>query len=155
MSLTDFANKWSTELTRHFPPGQFVRYLLVGAGNTLFAFGCYAGLTALLTPHIPHAYIFASVPSNVLNITFSYLSYKWLIFKTRGNYLREWVKCIAVYSGASLFGVAVLPVLVFLIRRLTPMYASAPYLAGAILAAATVVASFTGHKNFTFRPAKL
>ena len=154
MSHPDPTEKWITKLKRHFPPGQFGSYLLVGASNTLFGFGCYAALTALLTPHIPHAYILAMILSNVLNITFSYLTYKWFIFKTKGNYVHEWVRCVAVYSGASLFGVIALPVLVFLIRLLTPMYASAPYLAGAIIAAASVIASFTGHKNFTFRSAK-
>lgn len=154
MSFSDFADRWSTKLARQIPPGQFGRYLLVGAWNTLFAYGSYAALTALLTPHIPHAYVFAAVLANLLAITFSYLNYKWFIFKTKGNYVREWVRCVVVYSGGSLFGVMVLPVLVFLIRRLTSMYVSAPYIAGAIIAAATVVASFAGHKNFTFRSAK-
>ena len=154
MSLSGFANKCSTTLMRQFPPGQFGRYLLVGAWNTLFAYGSYAALTALLTPHIPHAYVLAAVLANLLAITFSYLNYKWFIFKTKGNYVREWIRCLAVYGGGSLFGIIILPVLVFLIRRFTPMYASAPYLAGAIIAASTIVVSFTGHKNFTFRSAK-
>jgi len=49
-------------------------------------------------PHIPHAYILAAALSNLFNITFSYLSYKRFIFKTRGNYVREWMKCVAVYA---------------------------------------------------------
>src|SRR5208337_4401146 len=126
MSLSEFADQWSAKLTRQLPPGQFGRYLLVGAWNTLFSYGSYAALTALLTPHIPHAYVLAAVLANLLSITFSYVNYKWFIFKTKGNYVREWIRCLAVYSGGSLFGVLVLPVLVFLIRRFTPMYASAP-----------------------------
>jgi putative flippase GtrA len=155
MSRPDPTERWSATFARHLPPVQFGRYLLVGAGNTLFGFGCYAALTAILTPHIPHAYILAAALSNLFNITFSYLTYKWFIFRTRGNYVREWMRCVAVYSGASLLAVLVLPVIVFLIRHLTPLYASAPYLAGAMVAAATAIASFTGHKNFTFRSAKL
>jgi len=155
MTLLSNKGEWLGSVMRHVPPGQFGRYLLVGAGNTLFGFGCYAGLTALLTPHIPHAYILAAALSNLFNITFSYLSYKRFIFKTRGNYVREWMKCVAVYGGASLFAVMVLPVIVFFIRHLTPMDASAPYLAGGIVAASTAVASFIGHKSFTFRSAKL
>ena len=67
----------------HFPPGQFGRYLVVGLGNTAFGYGTYAGLTALLTPHIPYAYIVASVISSFLNITFSFFNYKWFIFRPR------------------------------------------------------------------------
>lgn len=145
---------WRNGWIGRIAPVQFGRYLFVGAGNALFGYGSFATLTALLTPHIPYAYILAAAFANVLNITFSYLTYKWFVFKTKGNYLREWIRCVAVYSGVGLLGVAVLPVLVFLIRRLSPFYASAPYLAGAILAALAVVVSFTGHRNFTFRPAK-
>lgn len=154
MSLVDLSKQWSAKVTGHISPGQFGRYLAVGFGNTLFSYGSYAALTALLTPHIPYAYILAAVLANVLSITFSYLTYKWFVFKTKGNYIREWMRCIAVYSGVGLFGIAVLPVLVFLIRQISPLYASAPYLAGAILAGLAVVVSFAGHKNFTFGPAK-
>src|ERR1039458_10196178 len=55
MSLPDFANKWSTELTRHIPPGQFGRYLLVGAWNALFDYGTFALFTAVLNPFVPHS----------------------------------------------------------------------------------------------------
>src|ERR1022692_5119661 len=82
MSLPDFANKWSTELTRHIPPGQFGRYLLVGAWNTLFGYGTFALFTAVLNPVVPHSYILASLLSSLLNITVAYLGYKWFVFKT-------------------------------------------------------------------------
>jgi putative flippase GtrA len=154
MSLMDAVKQRSAKLTGQIPPGQLGRYLIVGVANTLFSYGSYAALTAVLTPHIPYAYVLAAVSANVLSITFSYLSYKWFVFKTKGHYIREWTRCVAVYSGVGLFGVAVLPVLVFLIRQISPLYASAPYLAGAILAGLAVVVSFAGHKNFTFRTAK-
>jgi len=151
MSLSDFGNKWSTELTRHIPPSQFGRYLLVGAWNTLFGYGSFAFFTAILSPMIPHSYIPASVIASLLNITVSYLGYKWFVFKTKGNYLREWMRCVAVYSGGILFGVLTLPVLVLVIRRNTRFVAQAPYIAGAILTAFMVVYSFWGHKKFSFR----
>ncbi|MGC2619975.1 MAG: GtrA family protein, partial [Acidobacteriaceae bacterium] len=81
-------------LIHHFPPGQFGRYLVVGVCNTIFGYSTYAGLTLLLTPHVRYAYIVASVLSGLVNITFSFLTYKWFIFKTRGNYLREWARCL-------------------------------------------------------------
>jgi putative flippase GtrA len=151
MSRLDSANKWSTAITRHIPPGQFGRYLLVGAWNTLFGYGCFAFFTAILSPMIPHSYIVASVISSLLNITVSFLGYKWLVFKTKGNYLREWIRCVGVYSGGILFGVLTLPVLVVMIRRNTRFVAQAPYIAGALLTAFMVVYSFVGHKKFSFR----
>ena len=151
MSLSDSANKWSTALTRHIPPGQFGRYLLVGTWNTLFGYGSFAFFTAVLSPMIPHSYIAASVISSLLNISVSYLGYKWFVFKTKGNYLREWIRCVAVYSGGILFGVLALPVLVLVIRRNTRFDTQAPYIAGALLTAFMVVYSFVGHKKFSFR----
>jgi putative flippase GtrA len=151
MSRLDSANKWSPTITRHIPPGQFGRYLLVGAWNTLFGYGSYVFFTAMLSPMFSHSYVVASVISSLLNITVSFLGYKWFVFKTKGNYLREWIRCVGVYSGGILFGVLTLPVLVVLIRRNTRFVAQAPYIAGALLTGFMVVYSFVGHKKFSFR----
>ena len=128
MSLSGLAKQWSVKLTRHIPPGQFGRYLLVGAWNTLFGYGSFAFFTAILSPILPHSYILASLLSSLLNITVAYLGYKWFVFKTKGNYLREWMRCVAVYSGGILVGVLTLPVLVVIIRRNTRFVAQAPYI---------------------------
>jgi len=151
MSLSDFSKKWRKTLRRHIPPGQFAIYLLVGAWNTLFGYGTFAFFTAILSPLIPHSYIVASLISSPLNITISYLGYKWFVFKTKGNYLREWIRCIGVYSGGILFGVLALPALVMVIQRNTQFVVEAPYIAGALLTAFMVVLSFFGHKKFSFR----
>jgi putative flippase GtrA len=142
------------KLTAHIPPAQFSRYLLVGIWNTVFGYGTYAGFTALFTPFVPHAYILASVLANVITITMAFLAYKWLVFKTKGNYLREWMRCMAVYGGAALIGTVLLPALVFGVRHLTRFDASAPYIAGALLLILSATASFLGHKNYSFGNSK-
>jgi len=138
-------------LGAHIPPQLFGRYLLVGTWNTLFGYGSYAGLTALFSPLVPHSYMFACVLSSLLNITVSFLGYKWFVFKTQGNYLREWARCVVVYSGTIVIGVILLPILVLTIRRSTPFVHAAPYIAGAILLGISVIYSFLGHKKFSFR----
>jgi putative flippase GtrA len=138
------------KLTSHIPPAQFSRYLLVGLWNTAVGYGSYAGFTVLLTPHIAHAYIVASVVANFLTITVAFLAYKWFVFKTKGNYLREWLRCVTVYGGAALLGTLLLPLLVFALRHLTRFDASAPYIAGAALLGLSAIISFLGHKNFSF-----
>jgi putative flippase GtrA len=151
MSIQDPVSAWRTKLTGHIPPGQFGRYLVVGAWNTLFGYGSFAFFTAVLNNKIPHSYILASVISSLLNISVSFFGYKWFVFKTKGNYLREWIRCVAVYSGGILFGVLMLPILVALIRRNTRFFAEAPYIAGALLTGFMVLYSFLGHKKFSFR----
>jgi len=138
-------------LTRHIPPRQFGRYFLVGIWNTVFGYTTYAALTLLLTPHLPYAYILATVLASLLNITVAFLGYKWFIFKTKGNYLREWMRCVLVYSGAIMMGILLLPVLVYAVRHATRFDAAAPYIAGAVLTGLNLVAGFVGHKTFSFQ----
>jgi putative flippase GtrA len=138
-------------LTQHIPPAQFGRYILVGVWNTVFGYAMYAVFTALLTPHVPSAYILASVLASLLNITVAFLGYKRFIFKTKGNYLREWLRCVLVYSGGIMIGILLLPVFVYALRHSTRFDAAAPYIAGAVLTGLNVVMGFLGHRTFSFQ----
>ena len=137
-------------LLRHFPPGQVFRYLIVGVWNTFFGYALFAALTYLLTGVVPYAYMAASVLANVGAITVAFLGYKWFVFKTKGNYLREYSRCYVVYGTAMLIGLALLPILVILLQCVAGLHGSAPYVAGAMLTAGTVLISFVGHKRFSF-----
>ena len=145
------SRQFLANLTKHIPPGQMGRYLLVGFGNTAFAYGSYALFTALLDRYMPASYMAASVISSVLNITVSFLGYKWFVFKTRGSYLKEWAHCLLVYSGGIALGLLALPPTVFVVSHLTGDPRSAPYIAGALVLGVQVVLSFIGHKRFSFR----
>ena len=142
---------WWSRLTSHIPPGQFARYLMVGVWNTVFGYGLYALFTAMLTPRLRFAYIYASVAANLLAITVAYFCYKIFIFKTQGNSLVEWLRCILVYGSALLPGLVLLPLLVEGLHYGFHLERSAPYVAGALLTGLTVIYSFLGHKNFSFR----
>jgi len=129
MSEFPKAPAMSKQLARHFPLDQVARYLIVGVWNTLFGYGLFALFTYLLTGIVPFAYMLASVLSNVIAITAAYLGYKWFVFKTKGNYLREYLRCYLVYGAAFLITLALLPVLVFLLDRVVAPR-TAPYIAG-------------------------
>ena len=132
-----------------------MRYVLVGLWNTAFGYSTFAILTWLFSHPFPkHGYILASVVSSLVNITVSFLGYKWFIFKTKGNYLREWLKSLMVYSGGIAISTALLPGLVFLVHRATSFDRQAPYLAGALMSGLTVIYSFLGNRRFTFRAAQ-
>lgn len=149
--LTDAAPGRFASLTRHIPPGQLGRYLLVGIWNTGFAYGTYAGFTALFDRRMPYGYLLASVLSNILNITVSFLGYKWFVFKTKGNYIQEWLRSLSVYGSSMLFGFLALAPLVYVFRTLLGFQHAAPYLAGAVLTGVSVLISFFGHKHISFR----
>lgn len=127
-----------------------IRYLAAGGCNTLFGYGCFALFTMLLTPLIPYGYMVAIVLANLLAITFSFLGYKWLVFKTHGNYLKEWVRCLGVYTGSMLLSTASFPFVVALVRRQTGNVQRAPYVAGALVLVFSVAFSFFGHRHFSF-----
>jgi putative flippase GtrA len=141
-------------LFSHVPPGQFLRYLLVGVWNTGFGYGTFVLFTVILSRPFPkYGYIAAGVFSSVLSITVAFFGYKWFIFRTKGNYLREWLRCMAVYGSSMVLGAFLLPSAVFLIRHLTIIDKNAPYLAAAIITVVNIFYNFLGNKKFSFRTA--
>lgn len=130
---------------------QITRYLLVGAFNTVFGYSLFAVLNHGLQGLGAYSYMLASLVSNLIAITVAFLGYKWFVFKTKGNYLKEWIRCVMIYSSGMLLTLVGLPILVPLLRHVISRRAqAAPYVAAAIMAVVTVIASFLGHKQISF-----
>jgi putative flippase GtrA len=168
-----YTTQRSTNLRRWLPSWQFARYLLVGVWNTTFGYMMYAALTWVLSRHVVFGYLYAAVLSNFTAISVAFLGYKWFVFKTQGNYLREWLRCFVVYGAAALPGLLLLPMVVnaliyvcnvspgvrlghethfqFTAQYMSATFLTAPYIGGAILMAGTVIVSFFGHKHFSFQ----
>jgi putative flippase GtrA len=173
-------------LGKHFPGGQFFRYLCVGVFNTLFGYCTFATTLYLLNLGLPQRFLYltvilASIIATPLNITVAYIGYKFFVFRTHGNYLREWLKCFAVYGTGMIPGLLVLSALTRLLQTVfhhhsaslhaalttteTHLHGSpltilqhiatgkamAGYIAGAIVMAVSTIYSFIGHKKVTFR----
>ena len=132
---------------------QFTRYLFVGGFNTVFGYGVFAFLNWSFRGLGSFSYMYAAVLANIIAITVAFLGYKWFVFRTRGNYLAEWIRCFGVYGSSALIGLAGLPVLVPILRRTLHRPELASYIAAAIMTVVTVLFSFVGHKNFSFRQA--
>ena len=173
-------------LRKHFPGGQFLRYLCVGVFNTLFGYCTFAVALYFLNLALPQRFLYltvvlASVLATPLNITVAYFGYKFLVFRTHGNYLREWLKCFAVYGSAMVPGLLALSALTRLLQSVFHRHAAslhaalaatethfhghpiallqhiatgksmAGYVAGAIVIGFSTIYSFIGHKKVTFR----
>jgi putative flippase GtrA len=169
-----------------FPAGQFVRYLCVGVFNTLFGYTTFVVSLTLLNAVLPGRWLYltvvlASVISTPFNITVAYVGYKFFVFRTQGNYLREWLKCFAVYGRSMIPGLVALAALtrflqstihrhaarlhlyldaaerhlsghpLALLRYIATGKAMAGYIAGAVVIGVSTVYSFVGHKKITFR----
>jgi putative flippase GtrA len=136
----------------HIPPRQFFRYILVGIWNTAFGYSIFALFTYVLSRRWPHyGYIPSSILSSMVGITVSFFGYKRFVFKTKGNYLREWLRCLAVYGSGITFNWVTLPCVVFLIRRTTTIDKYAPYIAAGLVMGFTTLYTFVGHVKFSFR----
>jgi putative flippase GtrA len=130
---------------------QFARYVLVGGFNTVFGYGLFALLNWGLSRVMPYGYLAATLLANLIAITVAFLGYKWIVFRTRGNYLQEWLRCMGVYGTSMAIGFASMAILVPIARRHMQHPREASYVVGAFLTLAMVFLSFLGHKNISFR----
>lgn len=136
----------------HRSAWEFLRYLLVGGFNTLFGYGLFALLNWALR-RLPAGYLLATLLANLMAVTVAFLGYKWFVFRTRGHYLREWLRCVGVYGTSMGIGLAGMAVLVPFLRRHMGGPQAAPYVAAALTQVVTVAFSFVGHKRISFRRA--
>jgi putative flippase GtrA len=169
-----------------FPPGQFARYLFVGVFNTVFGYGSFVVLLTILNTALPTSLLYftvilASLLSTPVNITVAYFGYKFLVFRTKGNYLGEWLKCFAIYGVGTIPGLVAISALtrflqsvihkhavslhtvlaaveshlsghpLELLQHITTGKAIAGYIAGAVVIGCSTIYSFIGHKKVTFR----
>ncbi len=145
-----------TALRRVLPKNQVIRFLMVGASNTAFSYALYVGFVLLYTHLLPNhskplIADLASLSSKPLGITAAFLGYKHFVFRTKGNYLKEWLRCFAVYGVSTPAELVILPVAtkVFLVFPLTHPYA--PYLAGIVNSVIIASYSYFAHKKFSFK----
>ena len=121
---------------------QGVRYLLVGAWNTLFGYGVFAVLELTLGGDIHYLVLLAV--SQALATLNAFAGYRLLVFKVSGTLLRDLARFSVVYVGAFVVNVATLPLLV-------EVGGIPDLIAQALVVGATVIASFFAHRSFSFR----
>jgi putative flippase GtrA len=132
-------------------PHELFRFLVAGGWNTVFGYLVFAGLTYLLSDRLAHGYMVAAVLANIAAITNSYLTYKFGVFRTKGNYLREYLRFYLVYGGAAIASLAALPVVVLGLRWVIGDVPAVPYIAQAIIMPFVILYSYFGHKEYSFR----
>jgi putative flippase GtrA len=143
-------------LRRALPSGEVIRFLMVGGFNTVFSIALAYALifpVELLFPKLPRAAVttianYAALP---IAITVAFLAYKWFVFRTHGNYFKEWLKVFAVYGVSLPFPAVVIPVAtsLFLFFHLSPRLVS--LLALVANSGAIACYSYFAHKKFSFK----
>ncbi len=120
---------------------QKIMYLMVGAWNTAFGFASFIFLYYALQSLLHYSLIL--IVSYFISITNAYVGYKIFVFKTKGNYLREYLRFYIVYGSVFLLNMALLVFAVELLK-VDPLYSQA------VILVVTVIISYLGHKYFTF-----
>jgi putative flippase GtrA len=143
-------------IRRALPAGEVVRFLMVGVSNTVSSLAIYSGFVILfghLFPHRGKPLIadIAYVVSTPIGITIAFLCYKHFVFRTKGNYVKEWLRCFAVYSVSFPMGLVILPTATNIFLHLELLRASAPFLAGLVNSVIIAMYSYFAHKKFSFR----
>lgn len=124
-----------------------IRFLLAGALNTALGLAVFPALYFLAAPLKLHYLIILSI-SQTLCITFAYLTNKFLVFKTSGNYLRETGKFLTFHLSYFLVNLAALPALVEFVG-VNPVWAQT------LFAVLVIVTSYFWHSRITFSSSKV
>lgn len=121
---------------------QRVAFLLVGATNTAVGAVWFIVFQALIQDRFGYMAVLAC--AHVAAVLCAFVLYRRFVFRVRGHVLRDLGRFEVINLGALAINAALLPVLVEV--------AHLPVLASQlIIAAGTVLLSFFGHRDFSFR----
>lgn len=118
---------------------QEIRFLIVGAINTVVGYGTYAILLFISYP-----YLIANTISMIVGVANSYLWNRFFTFKSKGKAASEIVRFSFVY----LISYCCSMLFLYLIVGQLGMNA---YIAGGLNIIVTTLISWFGHKNFSFK----
>lgn len=118
---------------------QPVRYLVVAGTAALFYLGVLA-LGLWLGLH----YLIAILIAQVITIACAFPAYRTFVFQSRGRVLTDFVRFLSVWVSGAIAGIVVTPLLVELLGW-------HPLVAQVVAIVVVSVASFLGHRFFSFR----
>jgi len=120
---------------------KFSRYLIVGFINTLFGYFNMIYLYTQLSYH--YSTLLISVVSGIITITFSYLSYKIFVFKTKGDWISEYLKVYIVYGFTFIISIVLTVIMIDNLGISVWVTQGITILIG-------ILVSYFGHLKFTF-----
>ncbi|WP_104130366.1 GtrA family protein [Cryobacterium sp. N21] len=127
-----------------FANDQRVRFLAVGATNTLVGYIIFSALTLWVFREMYLGYLLSLAASYAIGISLAFILYRRFVFKVHGHVLRDFARFVSVYVVAIAINTAALPILVE-VAKVPPLFAQF------VILIATTLLSFFGHKSFSFR----
>lgn len=125
---------------------QKLRFILVGVWNTVFSLA----VLWLLERFIPHdaASVLQKqvilVASWMIAVTHNFFTLKFLVFRTQGNWVREYRRMYITYAGTFV-------VQSVLVQAVSAHFSLSLFWANVPTILVVTILSYLGHKHFTFR----
>lgn len=119
-----------------------IHYLLVGGFNTLAGYLIGIGIYKVLNSDF--GIVWVGIIANIISITVSFLTYKLLVFKTKGKWISEYAKSYIVYGVVAIIGI-------FLLWFFMEKIIISIWLAQALIMVITIAISYIAHSKFTFQ----
>ena len=121
--------------------GKKARYLIVGAINTIAGYfiGVYTYNLFINSVSI----LFVGIMSNVIAVTFSFITYKLFVFKSSGNWMIEYTKSCLVNGVMSMMSI-------FLLWMFIEKMKISIWVSQGMILICTATLSYISHENFTF-----
>ncbi|MDP2181960.1 MAG: GtrA family protein [Actinomycetota bacterium] len=126
--------------------GEKLRFFVVGGWNTLFSIAVLWMFDRLI-PYDQNSLLQKEavlVTTWIVSVTQNFFTFKLLVFRTRGNWLHEYGKMYMTYAAAFVLQ-SVLALAISQLFDLSVFWASLPTIV------VVMIASYFGHKYFTFR----
>lgn len=126
--------------------GEKLRFLVVGIWNTIFSVAVLWALDHWI-PYDPSNLIEKQLVLTLnwaISVTHNFFSFKLLVFRTKGNWLKEYVRMYVTYS----FTFVVQSVMT---QTISQLFGLSLFWANIPTIFVVTVLSYLGHKYFTFR----
>ena len=118
------------------------RFLLVGGWNTFFGFCLGLVLYYSLIDRVN--IILIGILGNIISITMSFLTNKLLVFRTKGNWLEEYLRCYLIYGFMAITSIALLWLFV-------EFYKFNIVVSQLLILTISVFLAYVGHSRFTYK----
>ena len=125
-----------------FWSNQKLRFLVIGGVNTIWGIISFPVLYALIKPQAD-LYLWLLVFTYVLNTTLSFLTQKYIVFKSQGNHLRQYLK-FCIFQGV------VFTVNIILLPMVVELTGSGPVVPQIIFTIFIALGSYVFHRYVTF-----
>jgi hypothetical protein len=121
---------------------RFITYSIIGGINSIFGYIIGVGLYLLLDKKIN--IIFIGILITILSITFSFTTLKIFVFKSKGNWLTEYIRAYIVYGAISIIN------LIFWCFLIHFNYGNI-FIVQAVVIMNSFILSYFSHTKYTFK----